>query len=147
MKLKEVLDKTTAFFKDKKLDTPRLDAELLLSHGLKLDRIQLYMKFDQPLSDEELATCRELVRRRSQGEPVAYIQGSKEFYGFSFEVNSHVLIPRPETEHIIDEALKWATDKDRELKILDLGTGSGCVGLTLLKKFPQSAGSFFAQNL
>jgi release factor glutamine methyltransferase len=138
MKLKEVLDKTTAFFKDKKLDTPRLDAELLLSHGLKLDRIQLYMKFDQPLSDEELATCRELVRRRSQGEPVAYIQGSKEFYGFSFEVNSHVLIPRPETEHIIDEALKWATDKDRELKILDLGTGSGCVGLTLLKKFPNA---------
>lgn len=138
MKLKEVLDKTTAFFKDKKLDTPRLDAELLLSHGLKLDRIQLYMKFDQPLSDEELAVCRELVRRRSQGEPVAYIQGNKEFYGLNFEVNSHVLIPRPETEHIIDEALKWAPDKDRELKILDLGTGSGCVGLTLLKKFPHA---------
>jgi release factor glutamine methyltransferase len=138
MKLKEVLDKTTAFFKDKKLDTPRLDAELLLSHGLKMDRIQLYMKFDQPLSDEELAVCRELVRRRSQGEPVAYIQGYKEFFGLRFEVNSHVLIPRPETEHLIEEALAWAPDKDRELKILDLGTGSGCVGLTLLKQFPNA---------
>ncbi|MNK91375.1 Release factor glutamine methyltransferase [compost metagenome] len=138
MKLKEVLDKTTAFFKDKKLDTPRLDAELLLSHGLKMDRIQLYMKFDQPLSDEELATCRELVRRRSQGEPVAYILGYKEFYSLRFEVNSHTLIPRPETEHIIEEALKWASNKDREFKILDLGTGTGCVGLTLLKQFPNA---------
>lgn len=135
MKLKEVLDKTTAFFKDKKIDTPRLDAELLLSFGLKMDRIQLYLKFDQPLSDEELATCRELVRRRSQGEPVAYIMGTKEFFGLPFEVNPHVLIPRPETEHIIEEAQAWAPDKDRALKILDLGTGSGCVGLTLLKKF------------
>lgn len=138
MKLKEVLDKTTAFFKDKKIDTPRLDAELLLSFGLKMDRIQLYLKFDQPLSDEELATCRELVRRRSQGEPVAYIMGTKEFFGLPFEVNSHVLIPRPETEHIIEEAQAWAPDKERELKILDLGTGSGCVGLTLLKKFPRA---------
>ncbi|MFS4458989.1 peptide chain release factor N(5)-glutamine methyltransferase [Bdellovibrio sp. HCB2-146] len=138
MKLKEVLDKTTAFFREKKIDTPRLDAELLLSHGLKLDRIQLYLKFDQPLSDAELATCRELVRRRSQGEPVAYIVGYKDFFGERFEVNSHTLIPRPETEHLIEEAMKWEKDSEKPLHILDLGCGSGCVGLTLLKKFPHA---------
>lgn len=138
MKLKEVLDKTTAFFREKKIDTPRLDAELLLSHGLKLDRIQLYLKFDQPLSDTELTSLRELVRRRSQGEPVAYILGYKDFFGERFEVNSATLIPRPETEHLIEEAMKWQPDSEKPLRILDLGTGSGCVGLTLLKKFPQA---------
>ncbi len=142
MKLKEVLDKTIAFFKEKKFDSPRLDAELLLAHGLKLERIQLYMKFDQPLQETELASLRELVRRRSQGEPVAYILGHRDFYGETFEVNSHTLIPRPETEHIIEETLKWAENDGRSLdqpyRILDLGTGTGCVGLTLLKKLPSA---------
>lgn len=139
MKLKEVLDKSTQFFKDKKIDSPRLDAELLLAHGLKLQRIQLYLKFDQPLSDEELATCRELVRRRVQGEPVAYILENKEFYGLNFKVNSSVLIPRPETEHIVEEALKWIEQNPQDsYQILDLGCGSGCIGLTLLKKIPNS---------
>jgi release factor glutamine methyltransferase len=139
MKLKEVLDKTTQFFKDKKIDSARLDAELLLAHGLKLQRIQLYLKFDQPLSEQELATCRELVRRRAQGEPVAYILGTKEFYGYSFQVNSAVLIPRPETEHIVEVALEWAQQNPEEqYNVVDLGTGSGCIGLTLLKKLPNA---------
>lgn len=138
MKLKEVLDKTTAFFKDKKFDTPRLDAELLLAHGLKLGRIQLYLRFDQPMKDEELAVCRELVRRRASGEPVAYILGYRDFFGHRFEVNSQVLIPRPETEHIIECVLEWASDKDRPLGFVDLGCGSGCIGLSLLKEYPQS---------
>ena len=142
MKLKEVLDKTTSFFKDKKFDSPRLDAELLLAHGLKLERIQLYMKFDQPLQEVELASLRELVRRRGQGEPVAYILGHRDFYGERFEVNADTLIPRPETEHIIEEALAWATksgrSKEDAFRIVDLGTGTGCVGLTLLKKLPNA---------
>lgn len=138
MKLKEVLDKTTSFFKDKKFDSPRLDAELLLAHGLKLERIQLYMKFDQPLSEPELVSLRELVRRRSQGEPVAYILGHRDFYGERFEVNADTLIPRPETEHIIEETLKWVEDKEQAYRIVDLGTGTGCVGLMLLKKLPQA---------
>ncbi len=71
MKLKEILDKTTNFFKDKKIESPRLDAELLLAHGLKLERIQLYLKFDQPMKEDELVILRELVRRRASGEPVA----------------------------------------------------------------------------
>ncbi len=140
MKLKEVLDKTTQFFKDKKLESPRLDAELILAFALKLERIQLYLKFDQPLSEQEMNTCRELVRRRAQGEPVAYILGSKEFYGYSFRVGPAVLIPRPETEHIVESALEWAKTQrnDHAFNILDLGTGSGCIGLTLLKKLPMS---------
>ena len=75
MKLKEVLDKTTAFFRDKKIGTPRLDAELLFSFSLKMDRIQLYMKFDQPLAETELAKLRELVRRRAQGERHRHLAG------------------------------------------------------------------------
>lgn len=138
MKLKEVLDKTTHFFKEKNIDSPRLDAELLLAHGLKLERMQLYLKFDQPLADAELAICRDLVRRRVQGEPVAYILGSKYFYGYNFTVNSAVLIPRPETEHIVEAVLDWAKDKETEYHILDLGAGSGCIGLTLLKKLPRA---------
>lgn len=138
MKLKEVLDKTTAFFKEKKIETPRLDAELLFAHSLKLERIQLYLKFDQPLSETELAGLRELVRRRAQGEPVAYILGYRDFFGHRFEVNASTLIPRPETEHIIEEVVKWAKDKDKAYTILDLGTGSGCIGLTLLKELPNA---------
>lgn len=138
MTLKEILDKTTAFFRDKKIETPRLDAELLLAHGLKLDRIQLYLRHDQPMKEEELVQLRDLVRRRAQGEPVAYIVGTKEFFGLPFEVSPAVLIPRPETEHIIEESLAWAKNKKPDLKIIDLGCGSGCIGLTLLKKLPEA---------
>ncbi|MDG0814856.1 peptide chain release factor N(5)-glutamine methyltransferase [Bdellovibrio svalbardensis] len=138
MKLKEVLDITIAFFKDKKIETPRLDAELLFAHYLKLERIQLYMKFDQPLQETELAGLRELVRRRVQGEPVAYILGYRDFYGYRFEVNSATLIPRPETEHIVEEVVKWTADKEKPWTMIDLGCGSGCIGLSLLKQLPQA---------
>ncbi|MBO9665752.1 MAG: peptide chain release factor N(5)-glutamine methyltransferase [Bdellovibrio sp.] len=138
MKLKEVLDKTTAFFKDKKFETPRLDAELLFAHSLKLERIQLYLKFDQPLSETELAGLRELVRRRGQGEPVAYILGYRDFFGHRFEVNSSTLIPRPETEQVVEEVLAWAKDKEKAYSLIDLGTGTGCLGLSLLKELPNA---------
>lgn len=138
MKLKEVLDKTTAFFKDKKIETPRLDAELLFAHSLKLERIQLYLKFDQPLSEPELAGLRELVRRRGQGEPVAYILGYRDFYKSRFEVTPATLIPRPETEQIVEEVLAWAKDKDQVYTMVDLGTGTGCLGLSILKELPNA---------
>ncbi|MGZ3775959.1 MAG: peptide chain release factor N(5)-glutamine methyltransferase [Pseudobdellovibrionaceae bacterium] len=139
MKLKEILDKTTAFFKEKQIETPRLDAELLLSHGLKLERIQLYLRFDQPIIESELSVLRELVRRRASGEPVAYILGYRDFYKHRFEVNSSVLIPRPETEHIIEECIAWADNKvEKKFGIIDLGCGSGCIGLSLLKEFPEA---------
>ncbi len=134
MKLKEVLDKSIQFFKEKKLDSPRLDAELLIAHALKLERMQLYIKYEAPLSDTEVTNCREVVRRRSQGEPVAYITGDKGFYGFNFLVGPGVLIPRPETEHLVELALDFIKAKKiSNPRVLDLGAGSGCVGFSVIK--------------
>jgi release factor glutamine methyltransferase len=133
MRLQEVLDKTIQFFREKKIESPRLDAELLLAKALGLRRIDLYLKFDQPLRDGELERCREFVRRRSQGEPVAYIVGEKDFYGFSFAVDSRVLIPRPETEILVEAALDVLKKREAAM-ILDLGCGSGCLGLSILAK-------------
>lgn len=139
MKLKEVLDKTTNFFKDKKIESARLDAELLLASGLGLRRIDLYMKFDQPLSETELQVCRDYVRRRGLGEPVAYILGNKYFYNYEFKVSPKVLIPRPETELLVEDAIQWAKNENIDhLNIFDLGTGSGCIALTLLKELPDA---------
>lgn len=134
MKLKEVFEKSVQFFKDKRLETPRLDAELLIAHALNFERVQLYIKYEQPLKEVEVALCREAIRRRALGEPVAYINGEKGFYGELFKVGPGVLIPRPETEIIVDEALKFLkTHPVENPKILDLGAGSGCIGLSLLK--------------
>ncbi len=141
MTIKEVLDRTTIFFKEKKFDSPRLDAEILLSKALGLKRIDLYLKFESPLSEAELETCRNYVRRRTAGEPVAYILGEKEFFGSVFKVDQNVLIPRPETELLVEEVLLWVQKnslQDEHLNILDLGTGSGCIGLSLLKKLPNA---------
>ncbi|MCH2533119.1 MAG: peptide chain release factor N(5)-glutamine methyltransferase [Bdellovibrionales bacterium] len=134
MTLKDVLDKTTLFFKNKNLPSPRLDAELLLSDALNISRMEIYLKFDAPLKEQELEKCREHVRRRSGGEPVAYILGYKGFYGHDFFVEPGVLIPRPETEFIVDE-IKNKLNKDDALNIIDLGCGSGCIGLSLKKIF------------
>lgn len=139
MKIKEVLDKTVKFFQEKNFESPRLEAELLLSHALKLDRIHLYVKFDQPLGEDELARARDLVRRRVGGEPVAYITGEKGFFGSVFKVGPGVLIPRPETEHLVEEAISWMEKQTKEdFCIVDLGTGSGCIGLSLLKAVPHA---------
>lgn len=139
MKLQEVLTKTTQFFKEKNFHSPRLDAELLLAHGLGLERIQLYLKFDQPLSEVELTRCRDLVRRRTQGEPIAYILGYRDFFGHRFKVTSATLIPRPETEHLVEEALKWFEDQKLEAPLFaDLGTGTGCIAISILKSLPKA---------
>lgn len=136
MKIKEVLDKTIQFFRDKKMDQARLEAEWLIGAGLKMDRVQLYLKFDQPLKENELVSLREMVRRRAQGEPLAYITGTRGFYGFDFKVGPQVLIPRPETETLVEKALEYMAtlSEDKEIQVLDLGCGSGCIGLTLAKK-------------
>ena len=139
MKLKEVLDKSIQFFKDKKFESARLDAELLISHALKLERMQLYLKFDSPLTEKEVSDCREVVRRRSQGEPVAYITEEKGFYGLTFKVGPGVLIPRPETELLVEQALEFIKQNKLEApKILDLGAGTGCIGFSILKNIPQA---------
>ncbi len=137
MTIKEVMDKTTTFFKQKGFHSPRLDAELLMAHGLNCGRMQLYLKFDQPLKEPELDTLRALVVRRSAGEPIAYITGKKDFYKASFLVNNSVLIPRPETESLVELAANFIErhKTDSPFKVLDIGGGSGCIGISLAKEF------------
>lgn len=137
MKLGEVLNRTTQFFRDKNIPSARLDAELLLARALGLkNRVEIYLKFDQPMSDQELARCRELVRRRSLHEPIAYILEAKEFYRSTFKVGPGVLIPRPETETLVEIVVAQLKDKNSEVRGMDIGTGSGCIAASLLLEFP-----------
>lgn len=139
MLIKEVLSKSVEFLRNKTPDSPRLDAELLISWALGISRVDLYMKYDCPLKEEEISRCREVIARRGKGEPVAYIKGERDFYGRTFKVNSSVLIPRPETEEIIESALAWLkTEAIENPQILDLGTGSGILGITLAVEIPQA---------
>ncbi len=123
-----VLEWMTSDFVGLGLDSPRLDAELLAGHVLGLERIELYLQFDRPLSEEELAGVRQVVRRRRQHEPVAYIRQVREFFGRPFFVDARVLIPRPETELLVEQALAAAPEGG---EVLDLCTGSGAVALTM----------------
>ncbi len=132
MLLGEILQKTTEFFKEKKIESARLDAELLIAGVLKLKRIELYIKFEYPLTETEIVQCRDFVRRRAGAEPVAYILEKKDFYNETFKVKKGVLVPRPETEGIVEEVLKWAGGK--EVSVADFGSGSGCIGLSILKE-------------
>ncbi len=134
MKLKEVFEKSLQFFKEKKIENPRRDVEILISRALKLERVQLYLKYDQPLSESEIQNCRDVIRRRALGEPVAYIVEEKGFYGETYKVGAGVLIPRPETEIIVEEALKFIKLKEvKSPRVLDLGAGTGCIGFSILK--------------
>jgi release factor glutamine methyltransferase len=119
---------TQDFFAKKGIDAPRLTAELLLAAALSCDRVRLYLDFDKPLGDPELARYRDLVRRRGEGEPTAYLVGRKDFYGRPFRVDPRVLVPRPETELVLEAALAALPEGGRAL---DLCTGSGCLGISL----------------
>jgi release factor glutamine methyltransferase len=119
---------TQDFFARKGVDAPRLAAELLLAHALSCDRVRLYLDFDKPLGDPELARFRDLVRRRADGEPVAYLVGRREFWGRPFRVDPRVLVPRPETELLLEAALAALPEGG---SALDLCTGSGCLAVSL----------------
>lgn len=119
---------TQDFFAKKGVDAPRLTAELLLAHALSCDRVRLYLDFDKPLAEPELARYRELVRRRAEGEPTAYLLGRKEFHGRALRVDPRVLVPRPETELLVEAALALLPEGGRAL---DLCTGSGAVAISL----------------
>lgn len=119
--------------------TPRLDAEVLLSFCLKKDRTRFHLDREQWLTEDELQDFRQCVERRRCGEPVAYIVGRKEFWSLTFEVNSHVLIPRPETEILVEEVLKICSSlKAIGLRILEIGTGSGAIAVSLAHELPSS---------
>lgn len=117
-------------------DTPRLDAELLLGHVLGATRIQLITDSERPLAKEELATYRALHKRRRAGEPVAYMLGFREFYGRPFLVDKRVLVPRPDTETLVEVALARSEARSLSAAVLDLCTGSGCVAVSLAKERP-----------
>ena len=134
----KILQWTTAYFKSQLVDSPRLTAEILLAHVLEIDRIDLYLRFDQPLNRHELAVFKGLMKRRLYREPVAYIIGTREFYGIDFTVTPDVLIPRPETEFLVEEALKLIpldTSSGR-YRLIDVGTGSGAVAIALAANRP-----------
>lgn len=123
----------TAYFDKHRIDSPRATAEILLAHAIGAKRIDLYLRYDQPLNSAELNRFKTLIKRRINREPVAYIVGHKEFWSIDLEVNRNVLIPRPETECLVERALEsLAADSDPGSKsILELGTGSGAVILAL----------------
>ena len=131
--LLKLLRWTTDYFAEKGVDNPRLDAELLLAYVLKLDRVGLYLNFDRPLIDEELDAIRPLVKRRGQREPLQYLIGKSEFWSLEFEVSPAVLIPRADTEILVEEALARAGG---EGKLLDVGTGSGAIAVSLATELP-----------
>jgi release factor glutamine methyltransferase len=127
----DVVRWTATRFEERGLDTPRLDAELLAGHALGLSRVQLYVQFDRPLEAPELAALRELVKRRQAGEPVAYLTGKKEFWGLELAVDARVLVPRPDTETLVDESLARVPPEAAGAHIADIGTGSGAVAIAL----------------
>ncbi|MDO4204843.1 MAG: peptide chain release factor N(5)-glutamine methyltransferase [Selenomonadaceae bacterium] len=129
----ELLTITADFFQKKGIESPRLDAELLLGEVLGLSRIQLYTHFDQPLQEAELDEFRELVRRRGKREPVAYILGRKEFFGRDFIVTHDTLVPQPDTEILVETAVTELKKYPPEnpLKVVDLCTGTGAIAVTV----------------
>lgn len=134
----EIIKKTTDFFAAKGIESPRLNAELLIGHALQRKRMQLYLEFERPLAEAELELIRPLVRRRAQHEPVQYILGETEFLGLKLKVDRRALIPRPETELLVENVRAAWGGAATPARILDLGTGSGAIALALAQVFPES---------
>jgi release factor glutamine methyltransferase len=137
--ISRVLAWAQADLKTRQVATARLDAELMLAQVLGCDRVRLIVDGERPLGDAELAAYRELHKRRRRGEPVAYLRGFREFYGRPFEVDARVLVPRPETELLVEVALRRSQRLHLCARILDLCTGSGCVAITLKKERPTTS--------
>lgn len=133
--LGRLLQWTTTFLSEKQADSPRLDAEVLLAHILNVPRIALYTRFDEVASDETRARYRQLVKQRVEGMPVAYLVGFKEFYNLRFAVTPAVLIPRPETELVVMEAIRLAKTISTP-RVVDVGTGSGVMAVTMARFVP-----------
>ena len=133
----KALQKAAAYFERRRVPSARLDAEVLLAHVLKLDRIDLYIQHDRPLDRGEIDAYRKLLQERTRGVPVPYLTGRREFFSREFFVNPSVLIPRPETELLVEAAADWCRGLKGPL-LVDVGTGSGIIAVTLALLLPQS---------
>jgi release factor glutamine methyltransferase len=138
MTVLDVLQSTAAYFKKRNIDSPRLNAEHLLAHVLGRTRMELYLEFERNLDETELATLRELVRRRRQGEPLQHLLGTVEFCGHTFLCDRRAMVPRPETEELVELLQSSIQNQNPESRIADIGTGSGVIALSLAAKFPQA---------
>jgi release factor glutamine methyltransferase len=135
----ELLRWTTEHFRARGIEGARLDAECLLAHALETERLQLYLDFDKPVAPEERARFRELVKRRADERvPVALLTGRREFWSLPLRVTPDVLVPRPETETLVEVALRLLPDPESSAHILDLGTGCGAIALALAKERPKA---------
>lgn len=135
----ELLRRTRDYFAKKGIESARLDAECLLAHALGVERIQLYVDFEKPVEEAEVSRFRELVRRRAaERVPVAQLTGRREFWSLPLAVTPDVLVPRPETETLVEVALALFPERDAELRVLDVGTGSGAVALALARERPKA---------
>jgi release factor glutamine methyltransferase len=149
--IKEILNVTAQFLREKNIESPRLCAEVLLSHQVGKTRVELYLSFDQPLRSSEVAQYRDLVKRRLNREPLHYITGRQEFWSLEFMVNPSVLVPRPDTEILVEEALRLKQANQLpegngdQTRILDLGTGSGAIAVSLAKEIEGAA--FWATDI
>lgn len=135
--IKDILEWTTRYFADRGIQEPRLEADLLLAHALQKKRVFLYANYDIPLNQEERNLYKQLITRRANKEPLAYITGQKEFMSLVFNVSPQVLIPRPETELLVETALELASN-NTFTHIIDVGTGSGCIAISLACYLPNA---------
>lgn len=127
----EVLKAASGHLQKNHSDSARLDAEVLLAQALGVRRLDLYLQFDRPLSDDELTRYRGLVAKRAHGDPVAYLVGHKEFMALDFEVTPAVLVPNPDTEVLVQRAVSIARQANGPLRVADVGTGSGCIAIAI----------------